>query len=1112
MDGDNNNPKPNGNNNDQGNSSMASDFAKESNLAPNQGGAKPQMSERMKGGVKNAAVNSSETAQKVKGAVDDAKRIADPTVSSNQMAKEEIQNAQGLGEKADAAVRVAAGKGASAAAGLASGGATKAAPGLNNAIEKGGMVLARPENRKKTAIGVVALILLPLAAFFLILGVAAANPLKFVGEVLSDPKGREFAVQAAAMVPKALVSSEDSLKKYGYVEYKPGTALAQTTSQAPAPPPGSLEEKILKINLKNAKYQTQAIPNCPYKFTYKDLVGPGGKTTSVVDKVYNEKGEEVSGRGFVYGYCLVQTMPLFNMMVRTENAREINKYSNTVLNYADSNNSPNLKNKSKQEANEYVYDKTVDRITSRPDSTPKVDGYASLSQKPEDGGIEKYINDVRKAIDERKDPDAIEFPIKNTDDAETKAQTMCAFSDGYLTQENIKKAIGSRLNTGQRSGVKINTMSSTRELGFVSNAENEATFKQSDGWTSSTAYSQNLYGTLAGEQINPENLGNSAYGADYTDTISLLLGLKVNCDGLKSSQSIFGKFKSFFGFGQSEDEATQGVLNVYTNLQDLIIRDSNGKFTNRDSFGMEQLIIGVVRMGGGAAVSGVENSPQSFNNQSQGFRAISNQYIMRMGGRFLSKEESTKLNLVTENTRIEVEKRNGIGYRLFAKDNVRSIANIIQYEIPRTPNELKNKSKQYIATISNPVRLIADTQNTLGYIANGTRNVAFAAGEVGDSYMKLNTVGIPESALEGVDVVAVSNEIQKIQKDGTEQEKAVLSYFDKCSKSNIPTANYFIRGYDLNNDGSINKNAVLKIEEDELNLPIYPAAGEGNGGQANFKELGFENRKELVACELYLLPNRQETTRDLGAEIQKGLFGIQITELARKYHIYLYANSIADLMVELSSTEKTDKIYANSTGGETEATEGSTNGIVGDIGLNSDSVPCPSGTTDKGVADSKYTGARKKESGVLKIRLCQIPDIPGNGADASGNIVSGGAIVNSRVAGAWAALAKAAKAEGVNLRSNSSFRLFDSCGGSGDGSACARPGQSPHQLGIAIDFQDMGLKAGSTTSCSNRARLPNSPQWSWMFKNAEKWGIEQYSFEAWHWDLLGGGNRCNSSE
>jgi hypothetical protein len=58
-------------------------------------------------------------------------------------------------------------------------------------------------------------------------------------------------------------------------------------------------------------------------------------------------------------------------MVRTENAREINKYSNTVLNYADSNNSPNLKNKSKQEANEYVYDKTVDRITSKPDSTPK---------------------------------------------------------------------------------------------------------------------------------------------------------------------------------------------------------------------------------------------------------------------------------------------------------------------------------------------------------------------------------------------------------------------------------------------------------------------------------------------------------------------------------------------------------------------------------------------------------------------------------------------------------------------------------------------------------------------------------------------------------------------
>lgn len=189
-----------------------------------------------------------------------------------------------------------------------------------------------------------------------------------------------------------------------------------------------------------------------------------------------------------------------------------------------------------------------------------------------------------------------------------------------------------------------------------------------------------------------------------------------------------------------------------------------------------------------------------------------------------------------------------------------------------------------------------------------------------------------------------------------------------------------------------------------------------------------------------------------------------------------------------------------------------TSGIVGDIGNSSDSVPCAPGTKDLGVADSKYRGSKKLEQGVLKIRLCQIPEIPGKGEDPTGRALMGGAVLNSRVSGAWSALAKQAQSEGVGLSANSSFRLNDSCGGTGDGSSCARPGTSPHQLGAAIDFGSMSLKSGSTTSCGGRARLPSSKQWSWMFANAEKWGIEQYSYEAWHWDLLGGANRCNSSE
>src|SRR5665811_13842 len=108
-----------------------------------------------------------------------------------------------------------------------------------------------------------------------------------------------------------------------------------------------------------------------------------------------------------------------------------------------------------------------------------------------------------------------------------------------------------------------------------------------------------------------------------------------------------------------------------------------------------------------------------------------------------------------------------------------------------------------------------------------------------------------------------------------------------------------------------------------------------------------------------------------------------------------------------------------------------------------------------------------------------------------GNIYSG-AVVNSRVSGAWLALAKAAKAAGINLTSSSSFRYEDSCQGTGDGKYCAKPGGSPHQLGVAIDIGTMTTRGNNDASCSGRAREPKNPVWNWLYKNAGKFGIKQY--------------------
>ena len=178
-----------------------------------------------------------------------------------------------------------------------------------------------------------------------------------------------------------------------------------------------------------------------------------------------------------------------------------------------------------------------------------------------------------------------------------------------------------------------------------------------------------------------------------------------------------------------------------------------------------------------------------------------------------------------------------------------------------------------------------------------------------------------------------------------------------------------------------------------------------------------------------------------------------------------------------------------------------------DLGKNSDHIECADGSNDLGIVTTLYDGDVKKEPGPLKIRLCQIVDIPGFGNNTQGTQVSGGATVDARVSKAWVALGRAAKEDGVSLSSFSSFRLAHSCGGKGDGISCAKPGKSFHQTGLAIDFDNMRAINRNAGTCANRVTF-NSPQYNWMRENANKFGVKQYSVEAWHWDFGPFDNRC----
>ncbi len=187
--------------------------------------------------------------------------------------------------------------------------------------------------------------------------------------------------------------------------------------------------------------------------------------------------------------------------------------------------------------------------------------------------------------------------------------------------------------------------------------------------------------------------------------------------------------------------------------------------------------------------------------------------------------------------------------------------------------------------------------------------------------------------------------------------------------------------------------------------------------------------------------------------------------------------------------------------------------IVGNPYESSVDIPCASGTTDIGVRDDAYYKGNR-----IKMRLCTLPNLP-SGAEGSNPAstfyvqgANGLAVVNSRVSGAWYALVNDAKTAGIIFGANSSFRTmadqqYQYDRRSSD-DAVARPGFSPHQAGVAIDFSGMGGDAASGLTCANR-QTRDSDGWRWLRDNAIKYGFRQYSNEAWHWDAQPASNtRC----
>ncbi len=204
-----------------------------------------------------------------------------------------------------------------------------------------------------------------------------------------------------------------------------------------------------------------------------------------------------------------------------------------------------------------------------------------------------------------------------------------------------------------------------------------------------------------------------------------------------------------------------------------------------------------------------------------------------------------------------------------------------------------------------------------------------------------------------------------------------------------------------------------------------------------------------------------------------------VSSEARSYQAYL-----ADYTNASGIDAAYHPVYAEEDTAPTSTPSGQ---ATGDAGVDTSGLPCPAGTEDGGVQQDYGPG----RVATVKIKIC---GIPGAIPSSSG--------VNASAAKGALAMITAAKQDGVTL-SGSSFRSYDRqkelrvAHGCADdslkASACrpptARPGNSQHEVGLAIDFD----------SCRTRS----TRCYQWLSGNAGKFGFKNLPSEPWHWSTSG---------
>ena len=892
--------------------------------------------------------------------------------------------------KAEKAVDKAAGKGAEAALTATGAGAAVAKP-VGEAVEKVGT------RRIGKLIGILAgvtlvVVLIPVIIFTYV----ATHPWEAAKQVLTNSSIRRFALNAAKQAGTSTVGSIIGALSYE-TDYKPGAALAASGKR---PEAGTMLDVISKIDFEKSKNKFKNA-NCPYKVVTKKVVAFDGKQRSVIAKVTDAKGATVSAGDPIVFSCILEQYPVVEAMMRSPEARKINKQMNVNLSYAEKKDSDALKGKSTAEIKTALHKKTTDRVWRNgkdsagllyPDSCQK-------DYKPTGDKADKAIKEIANDLLCGKKPEEIkvDYPVENlvadlskqtTKQKLDQAEVICVFYKKLNADpEAAKKQRSDRAKSSARAGLEALTLADTGVAGDIQTSELNNDFYKLSNFASSRAYNQEINSSSTGTQMDPEAIPTRAIGLTkaYFDSLSSkkrvagsgqLLNLGEECDSFQKAKPT------------TLTDSVLNIINLSTIAKGQIARENKDFYggVSADLVTTNDLIIRTIKLTSNVSNSGAETGSDNFNRMTVGAKNTMYAYTPSLlGGAYQDDTEAAKDSVALETIKRNEDKNSSIAARLFNTSNPRSLASRIFAGSTATPQQITENTTQYAINLLNPIKAFADLNTELAFVGYGENNKAMAAVDDDRKYWKIDTTGTNT----GVDALANAKIIEGMKKSGANTDK--FSAWDKCMETYYP-----------------DKQSVI--------------------------DAGDKNCIELFAS------------------------GSGLT-LARRYAVYKGNMNMFTAWAKLSSDEQDDSMYAkgeNSSGFGTGGAVGgggdtTGNPVQSDPGADTSGTPCPSepGISDAGVAQTYGLGKVPKN----KIHLCNVQGITVNVSVASN--------LNSMVN---AAKADGVRLNGGGFRTydaQKALRRAHGCDDATDSkpsSAChpptARPGNSNHEQGEAIDFNN----------------------------------------------------------